>query len=345
MSWSLSVAAVALAASTFASSSVSHFPDSYFEAHGKAALQRLAVERWPGPTQLLRHWERSDLERRERLAILLGASAWHDPVLLPIYREAIMSSDERMRMAAAYGYRELLADARPDVTGGVSLAQAEQLAAEIDAVAATLRTRPLVELWLQSLLANEGSSMPGWNGVTLRRPLGTSLRAVEQVLQFDDFALLATAYRVSDRQGTRLNLVRLLEAVTLQQFLVMPEGERAGWGYREIDKAFQETDLFLEYWLDLRCVDDPEPILVDVFRELGGYGVDPMGANSYDVWLRLLKNGPPAWHMMAARSLFNLGGRWSRLTVFGRDSKEQAAHRDELIEWYRMLPPHILKRR
>jgi len=344
MSLSMSIVAIVVGAASFKAPEVSYFPGSYFEAEAKARLQRRAMEKWPGPSQIVDHWQSGDLTRRQKMAILLGASASHDPVLLPLYREAVTSTGDRLRMAAAYGYRDLLGDALPDVAGGVDLDSAQQLAQEIEVVTRTLRERPLVEFWLQGVLMNEGSSMPGWQGVVLRRSQGTSFRAVEKVLNFHDFSYLATAYRVAVRKSTRLSLMKLLEAITLQRFLTKPIGSRTGWGAKDINEAFQATDAFLDYWIDRRCTTDPDLILSSSMETMGVGGGQPLAATSYDFWLRVLKGGAVSWHMMAARQLYDLGGRWSQLSMFQAESKSQIAARDELIVWYRLLPAYVLNR-
>lgn len=345
MSLNISIVAMVVAAANFVSPEVSHFPNSYFEAGAKPILQRRAMEKWPGPSQLVEMWHAGEFNGREKMAVLLGASAWHDPILLPLYRESITSSNARMRMVAAYGYRDLLADGLPNVTSGVDPESAQRLAAEMDAVAETLRTRPLVEFWLQAALAADGGSMPGWRGVVLQRPRGACLRAVEQVMEFDDFSYLTTAYRAAEKRGTRLGLLRLLEAVTLQEFLVIPSGDRATWGATNMDEALGALDAYLALWVDRRCTIDPEPILESSAVALGAKGVDPLAPNSYHFWLLLLKQGTSSQRVMAARRLYQLGGRWSTLSLFQSGSPEQVAAVDEILAWYQILPAHLLDRR
>jgi hypothetical protein len=48
--------------------------------------------------------------------------------------------------------------------------------------------------------------------------------------------------------------------------------------------------------------------------------------------------------MMAARKLYELGGRWSDLGLARADSEAQKKERDDLIRWYRLLPSHLLDR-
>lgn len=344
MSLSMSIAAVILGASSFAAPEVSYFPGSYFEARAKTNLQRRAMEKWPGSSQIVGRWQSGDLKHREKIAILLGASASHDPVLLPLYREAVTSADGRIRMAAAYGYRDLLGDALPDVSGGVELADAELLAREMDLVARTLRERPLVEFWLQGALMSEGASMPGWRGLVLVRSQGLCFRAVEKILELDDISYLMTAYRHAVEKSTKISLMRLLEAVTLQKFFTKPINPQSGWGSKDTDEALAAADAFVDYWIDVRCTTDPDLILSSSLKTMGVSDVQPMEPSSYDIWLRVLKQGAVAWHMMAARQLYNLGGRWSQLSSLQAEAKPQIKARDELILWYRLLPAHVLDR-
>lgn len=340
----MSIAAAVVAATTFISPEVAHFPGNLFDSEAKLTLQRRAMERWPGPAQIVDLWETGELAHEDRMAILLGAAASHDPVLLPVYRDALTSSHPRLRMAAAYGYRDLLGDALPNIGGGVDPEAGRRLAGEVDAVARTLRTKTLTEFWLQAALAAEERSMPGWSGVVMRRSPGICLNAVEKVLVFEDFAVLASAYRIAERRGTRAGLLRLLEAVTMRQFYVKPKDSTSGWGLKNMDEALAAADDFLDLWIDRRCARDVRTILEVSFAALGARGVDPLGTDSWELWLRVLKQGTPAWRMMASRRLYELGGRWSNLSMFHADSEAQIKERDDLVGWYRLLPTQVLDR-
>jgi len=338
MSLSVSIAAAVVAAAAFVSPEVTHFPGDFFDTTAKPNLQRRAMERWPGSEQIVELWTSGVLEHRQKVAILLGASASHDPVLLPLYRDAVTSPNLRLRMAAAYGYRDLLGDALPNVAAGIDERSSHQLAGEIDAVGRTLREHSLTEFWLSAALAGEGRSMPGWRGVVMRRSSGICLNAVEKVVVFEDFAALATAYRITERPSTRAGLMRLLEAVTLQRFYVKPKDSTTGWGLRNMNEAVKATDQFLDYWVDRRCVSDVSVILKSSLATMGAHGVDPFGPDSWELWLRVLKQGTPGWRMMASRRLYELGGRWSNLSMFQSESEAQTKIRDGLYGWYRLLP-------
>jgi len=333
-----------VAGTNFASPEVSHFPGSFFDGVAKPSLQRRAMEQWPGPSQIVAIWQRGELDDREKEAILLGASASHDPALLPLYLAAVASENPRLRMAAAYGYRDLLGDGLPDVAAGIDPAAAKRLASEIEAVRETLRARPLVEFWLQAALMNEDASLPGWRGVVIRRSTGICFRALEKIVVFDDFHRLAVAYRLAGDRATKVSLMSLLEAVAIQDFLVVPSDGTTGWGARDINEGFEATDAFLDHWLDQRCSSDPRQILTASFKALGVQGVDPLSPDAWEVWVQLLFRGTPPWRMMASRQLYQLGGRWAQLSLFGSESKAQIKARDDLLTWYRMQPAHLLNR-
>jgi hypothetical protein len=220
------------------------------------------------------------------------------------------------------------------VTGGVDENAGRALAGEMDAVAATLRTRPLVEFWLQAALAAEGRSMPDWRGVVLQRPPVACFRAVEKVMIFDDFFYLVTAYRLAEDQSSRIALMRLLEAVSLNRLYLKPTGARAGWGTKHVKKALEATEAFVDYWMDVRCVTDVQSVLAATLAEMGVRGSRPMDPNLYHVWLQVLRHGPPGWRMMAARRLYELGGRWSDLSAFRAEFSGEVEAWEDLLAWY-----------
>jgi hypothetical protein len=334
MSLSVSIAAFVVASTNFISPEPAHFPGRYFDTEARHTLQRRAMERWPGPAQLVEIWRTGELERREKMAILLGASVSHDPVLLPIYRDAIDSDHPRMRMAAAYGYRELLGDARPDLSSGVDDEAARRLATEMDLMAATLRTKPLVEIWLHAVLMTEGGSMPGWRGIGLHRNLSICLGALEEIVVFEDFSRVATAYRLAQSTNIRLSLLRLLEAVSLRYFHPKPDSGRTPWGSQGVRDALAAGDAFVAEWFDHRCSTDAEEVLVASLAAMGARGIDPLGPDSWDLWVEVLRRGKTPWRVMAARQLYQLGGRWSFLSIFRDESPQQIEVLEELLRWY-----------
>lgn len=338
------IIAVAMATATsFSSPEVAHFPGQFFDALAKPNLQRRAMETWPGPSQVMDLWRAGEIEPGDRIAVLLGCSASHDPVLLPIYLEAVTSPDERLRMAAVYGYRELLGDGRPNVTNGVDVETGRQIAKEITLVTQTLRARPLTEFWLQAALSAEGGDMPGWTGVTLRRSTSVCFGALEKIIDLEDIGLLTVAWRSAEKMPTKIALMKLIEATTLQTFMVKPRGERTGWGTRDVEDAFEATDAFVELWLDRRCTTDPNRVLLDSLRRLGVRGIRPMDPAAWDVWIAILDRGDPSWRVIASRRLYALGGRWAGLSIFRSESPAQAKLLDGLRRDYGLIPAHLMK--
>ncbi len=251
-----------------------------------------------------------------------------------MYREAVVAKHPLVRMAAAYGYRDLIGDGLPNVAGGGDLEMGHALAKEIDLVAMTLRKRSLVEFWLQAALMAEGSSLPGWSGVILTRQSGTCFNALDKIVDFEDFGALAMAWRQTENRRIRFGLIPLLEAVTLQRFFVKPTGERAGWGTKQVDEALEAADAFIAVWLDHRCTTDPGKILAVSLRPLGVSGVDLLSPEAWDLWVAVLERGTPPWRMMAVRRLYQLGGRWSALSASRAESPAQVKLLDETMGWY-----------
>ncbi len=101
--------------SAVSSDAVEWFPSDYFNGHPRTQLQREVLEYWPGPTELVRLWNEGELSEDDRVILLVGGAAFHDPQLLAVYRQAVISDSQRIRQAAVYGYRDLLADGLPNV--------------------------------------------------------------------------------------------------------------------------------------------------------------------------------------------------------------------------------------
>ncbi len=343
----MSMTAIMLAAATAAvlpaSGQVQWFPGSYYEIHARVQLQRTAMETWPGPDQLLRLWHTKDLPEEQRLAILLGGAAFHDPLLLPVYREAIASDSQRLRQGAAYGYRDLLADLRPDVSGGVDDDAARVLAAEMDAVADTLRRRSLLALWLQSALATEGASLADWDGVYFRRPSQSCFSAAERVAGPADLDLLVTAYRVSQSRRNRIALMQLIEGVALDRFIAMPSGAKGAWGSEVFTRALHDLDAAIARWSHGACAVDGEAVLRANLHTMGVDNVDPLGPSGCAVWLEVLQRGLPAWWMLASSRLYACGGPWIELSTLNRDREETQEGRQRLLAWYQPPRPRAAR--
>jgi hypothetical protein len=294
------------------------------------------MDRWPGPSGLIELWDSGELDEEDRVALLLGAAAHHDPRLLRLYRAAVVSDSQRLRQAGAYGYHDLLGDRRPNVSRGVDDAASERLSAEIRAVDWTLRRRSLIELWLQALLANEELGLPGYEGVVPVRSSTDCVRAIDRVMAPEDLQLLITAYQISQTRRNRIGLLRLVEGMTLSRFVVKPKGDRAVWGGEVYDRALREFDASIERWSGRRCRIGFRRVVSSNLEKLGAVGVDPLHPDACHVWGQILLLEEPTWWAIAARQLYSCGGRWSNMSVLQADSADNRARRDALIKWHRL---------
>ena len=132
----------------------------------------------------------------------------------------------------------------------------------------------------------------------------------------------------------QVGLLRLIEALTMSQFVVLPLGDHRGWG----PEVYQEgVDLFDE-WLVKRaetlCDLDYENVVSASLSEMGAIGVDPLDPEACAVWGMVLSQGDPRWWATAARRLYECGGPWVELSVLQASSKENRNGRDSLMRWY-----------
>lgn len=329
-----------MGASAISSEAVRWFPGDYFDSRIKMDFQREVMAGWPGSSQLLQLWDAGRLDEEDQVSLLLGGAVFHDPVLLPIYQEAVRSPSQRVRRAAVYGYRDLLCDSLPDVRGEISDTDANLLAEEMDWVSRTLSRRTLLEIWLQSLLAVEELEMPGWFGVTLKRQPGVCLRALERLVGVEDLPLLLEAYDLARDFGTRVKLLELVEAVTLSRFIVMPAGEKTGWGRHVFTTAMDAMEGTRRQWSRDGCTVDGESVLAENLRKMGVTDVDPLAEEGCQVWVNVLDQGFPRWWMVAARRLYACGGPWVEMSALSPDGPDDRERRERLLEWFKPLRPN-----
>lgn len=328
-----------MGASAVSSEAVRWFPGDYFDSRIKVNFQREVMASWPGPSQLLRLWDTGQLDEDDQVSLLLGGAVFHDPALLPAYQAAMSSPSQRVRQAAVYGYRDLIADSLPDVSRVIGDEDAALLAEEIDWVARTLKRRSLLEMWLQSVLANEKLELPGWFGVTLQRQPGVCWMAIERLVGFEDLNLLLEAYDVTGDFGTRVKLLELVEAVTLSRFIVIPGGKKSGWGRHVFTTALDAMDGSRRQWSRDGCDVDGETVLSENLRVMGVTGVDPLAEEGCQVWVNVLERGVPRWWMLAARRLYACGGPWVEISALSPDNPRDRDQRSLLLEWFRPLGP------
>ncbi len=306
------------------------FGTDYYESVVRGHFRERVLVAWPGPSGLLELWQSGELGGGKKISLLLGGAAFHDPQLLPLYREALLTGNSRMRQAAAYGYRDLIGDDVPNVRRGVPKETALALVGELDAVAHTMQRATLVEMWLASALAAEGRRPPGWQGIVLKRSAALCLRAVGRLSGPEDLGAVVSAYEQSEDRTNRIALLRLIEGLSMGRLVVKPRGEGQGWGASVYDEAFERLDL----WLSIQCDLTVEAVLGTAFSNLGVRGVDPQSPAACDVWVQVLAKGPPSSWAVAADQLYRCGGPAIRLSQARTDTKPNQNSRKRLIAWY-----------
>jgi hypothetical protein len=325
---------LSLSASFLSFGEVRYFPGSYYDAHSHSRLHRRVMERWPGPAALLELWRTGELDEKQRVALLLGGAAYHDPALLPLYYEAISSESPRLRQAAAYGYRDLLADRLPNVRMGVDDNAVRQLRREMRAMRWTLRRQPLVAMWLQAALTTEDIDLPGYRGASLPRGATECFRSVDRLMKPEDLELLIRAYRSSKKLSNRIALMRLIEGLTLSVFVEKPQGERKGWGPEIHETGLERLDGWLAEWVDGRCRISYNRMVSENMARLGAKRADPLHPETCHIWEAILRGPNTAWWSLSARRLYECGGPWRELSVLQAESDTNRENRDQLLRWY-----------
>jgi len=283
----------------------------------------------------MRLWRDGDLSEEQRVAILLGGAVYHDPVMLPAYSAALESDSQRLRQAAIYGFRDLIGDRPPNVDVTIDEEVSKAVAGEMRWVQRTIGRHPLLAMWLQSALVQEGASLPDYVGVRMTRSPIDCFRAAERLFDVGDLDLLVTAYEHSQNTDSRLALLKLIEAASMSRFLRIPEGRSAGWGPEVYEAAFRNLDGTVRRWRSRNCRLDGEAILYQNLRSLGAENTDPLGPNSVRLWLAVLKGGNSRWWALAARRLYASGGPWYEFSVLRPDTKDNQRRKEKLSSWYR----------
>jgi len=316
-------------------SAMEHFPGAYFDSRVREPLQRRVMTSWPGPTGLAHLWRETELSEPQRAVVLIGSAVFHDPVMLPLYREALMAEPQILRQAAIYAYRDFTGLGPVNVNLRIDARIQEAFDREMRLLERTLRRHSLLEIWLQSALVQDGASLPGYEGLTFTRPIYECLRAAERLADVQDLDFLVVAYQLSADEATRIALLQLIEGLTLSQFLVLPTGDKMGWGKQRYINAHQSLEAWIEEWRNRKCGVDGEIALKKSFRREGVQVDDPFGPDAWRVWLAVLRKGPPRWWSLAARRLYACGGPWYELSILRPETEENRARRDSLDSWYR----------
>lgn len=329
-----------LGASVVSSEAVRWFPGDYFNSQARATFHAEVMESWPGPGQLMQLWEKGDLDEADQTGLLLGGAAFHDPALLPAYREAVMSPSPRVRQAAVFGYRDLLGDSLPDVSGGISDENAALLGDEMGWMIETIARRSMLEVWLQALLAHEGRGLPEWRGVTLQRQPDVSLRAIERLVYVEDLDILLEAYDMSEVFNVRINLLKLVEALTLSRFIVMPEGSKGAWGRQVFVNAMKGLAGARQRWSAGSCTVDGDAVLERNLKAMGVTGIDSRSEEGCQVWVNVLERGDRRWWMLASRRLYACGGPWLEISALSPNGPRDQERQTRLLKWFQPLRPN-----
>jgi hypothetical protein len=314
---------------------VQHFPGGYFETRVYERFQRSVLASWPGPFELLRMWRDTELSEKERVALLVGGAAFHDPVLMPAYREALSSDSQLLRQAAIYGYRNLIADRRVSVDITIDDRVAEAIGSEIRGMQRILERHSLVEVWLQSLLAHEGLALPGYEGIRLKRPPTDCMNAVDRLADIGDLDLLVTAFELSSDTSNQIGMLEIIDGLSLSRFISVPTGAKPTWGVERYEIGIEYFRTAVENWQNKGCRVDGEAVLRGNLRSLGAEVDDPLSAEACTVWLGILRGEVPKWWATAARRLYACGGPKYELSALNANSQANRARRDRLVSWYR----------
>ncbi len=311
-----------------------YFPGTYYNETTREQLHRKVLTKWPAVNTLLEvSQNRKNLSPRRRVTLLLGGAAFHNPLLLPAYISAISHSEMRVRQAAAFGYRDLIADRFPDVSSGITAPERRGLEGEMRAVLATLRANTLTEMWAASLLSNENILLPGYRGLVFKRRPIDCLNSLDVLVQAEDLQLLATTYNLSQHLGTRLNLLRLIEGLSLQRFMEIPQGEHAKWGPRDYEEGFAALDSWLHSSEVRKCGLQPETVLTNSFTQMGAAGIDPLSKRSCGVWLGILDKGDPKWWGLATRRLYECGSPPANIPILKTANEVEMKRRNAILKW------------
>ncbi len=323
-------AAMTLSPALLASPETRNFGTEYYDSVVRGHFRERVLVAWPGPSGLLELWYSGKLSGGQKMSLLLGGAAFHDTQLLPLYREALLGGDPQLRQAAAYGYRDLIGFDVPNVRGGVTPEMARALVGELDAVARTVRSVTLVEMWFASVLAAEDRRPADWHGITFQRSAATCFRAVERLIGPEDLPAVVRAYKMSGDLANRVSLTRLIEGLSMGRLVVKPRGEGQGWGSKIYSEAFERLDR----WLGNQCDLGVAAILERGFSNLGVRGVDPLSPEACDAWLQILIKGPPSSWAVAADRLYLCGGPAIRLSLLRADTKTNRDTRKRMRAWY-----------
>lgn len=256
----------------------------------------------PGPGQMAARWRSGKLTPDERVAILLTGASFHDPVLLPAYRDAADSKDEREKKAALVGLGWLFGesaiwlrpqDDRPEYWA--------EVAKTVDQLIAATRERTLVAIWADSYLGAIG--MPTRPGLTFTRKADRCLDAIRELATPADLdELVALWPQVSDLRH-RNHLRRTIEMITFRSFeSPSSEGPRAPTGTWQVRAAVDATDA----WVSGLCGTRRGDLVAAPPAEPGVEGAVALGGEA-GPWIRVVNLEIPSLWPVAVERLSAYG--------------------------------------
>jgi hypothetical protein len=220
----------------------------------------------PGPQQIVSRWVAGKLNSAEKVSVLLGGAAFHDPALLRIYDEAASSPDARVRMAAIVGFYALIGDVPPAPSSVRDTARDwERFADLVRRLGWAARSRTLVHVWADSFVASKGYPLP--ERFVFRRSSDLCLRAIREIAEPEDLPHLLALWPLLRGDEERAQVMRTIEMISFQRLVdrsldpSKPHGEwqiNAGvalvdsWvaglcrsldGTRQLEVAFEAADL------------------------------------------------------------------------------------------------------
>ena len=233
--------------------SVMHFPDpAAFTGVGsrqQATMVTTVLEQagsamratGPGPQQLVRRWLAGDLNAAEKVAVLLGGAAFHDPALLRIYGEATRSPDARVRKAAAVGLFALIGDTPPLPSAiADTAAEWERLGTLVWSLHWATHGRTLVGIWVDSYAASLGVTRP--ERFTFGRSTAQCLRAIRELAEPEDLPDLIALWPLLASDGDRIHAMRTIEMITLQKLVPGSSDPHKPWGAWQTDAGLATVD-------------------------------------------------------------------------------------------------------
>ena len=158
-------------------------------------------------------------------------------------------------------------------------------------------------------------------------------------MDVEDLDLLVRSYRLVKGRRARINLLKLVEGVSLSRFIVRPSIDKKGWGSYVYDDGLASLDAAIRKWSRGGCTIDGGAVVRGNLGVVDSRDGDPLASEARDLWLEILKGGNSRWWMFAAKRLYACGGPWYELAVLDPESQQNVSERDALLKWYSAPPP------